>query len=90
MIKNEECTKNNIEHEKLEIINWIFSINDEKLLKKVSSLKEKSTSDLSLSKSNSKGNVSKKIRQFGFGKGTFTYTSEDFDTPLEEFKNYML
>lgn len=83
--------KNNIDHEKLEIINWIISIDDEKLLKKVSSLKEKNSHKLNLSESNSKDKTdkNKSIRQFGFGKGTFTYISEDFDAPLEEFKDYM-
>lgn len=29
------------------------------------------------------------IREFGFAKGTFTSISDDFDEPLEEFKEYM-
>ena len=30
-----------------------------------------------------------KRREAGFAKGTFTYTSTDFDEPLEEFREYM-
>ena len=32
---------------------------------------------------------SKPVRQFDFGKGTFTFISDDFDEPLENFKEYM-
>jgi antitoxin (DNA-binding transcriptional repressor) of toxin-antitoxin stability system len=30
-----------------------------------------------------------KKRVFGGGKGIFTYVSDDFDEPLEDFKDYM-
>jgi prevent-host-death family protein len=30
-----------------------------------------------------------KKRKFGFGRGTFTYVSADFDEPLPEFREYM-
>lgn len=69
--------KKNIEHEKLEIINWIINIKDEKLLNKINHIKEESTKK------------EPNIRKFGFAKGTFTSISDDFDAPLEEFKDYM-
>lgn len=28
-------------------------------------------------------------RKFGCGKGIFTYVSDDFDAPLDDFKEYM-
>lgn len=31
----------------------------------------------------------KKVRQPGFGKGTFTYVAEDFNAPLDDMKDYM-
>ena len=30
-----------------------------------------------------------KVRKAGFGKGTFTWVSDDFDEPLEDMKDYM-
>lgn len=71
--------KENLEHQKLDIINWVININDENVLKKIYSLKKQS--DLN--------NEDKPVRQFGFGKGTFTYISDDFDEPLDDFKEYM-
>lgn len=80
----------NIEHEKLEIINWVISINDENLLKKISSLKaENNIAKFPEKRKTPKTDKNDDIRKFGFGKGTFTYISDDFDAPLEEFKDYM-
>lgn len=31
----------------------------------------------------------KKVRQFGCGKGIFPYIADNFNEPLEEFKEYM-
>ena len=75
--------KKNIENEKLELINWILNINDEKTLKKILSLKDKNISD---NPDNQKNSV---VRKFGFAKGTFTNISEDFDDELSEFNEYM-
>ncbi len=39
--------------------------------------------------SKSTPNPKSKKRKFGCGKGIFTYISDDFDEPLEDFKEYM-
>lgn len=36
-----------------------------------------------------KENLPKKPLKAGFGKGTFTNVSDDFDAPLDELKDYM-
>ncbi len=61
-------------------------IKHEKLLHRINSLKIESVPKQGAKTNPKKGQG---IRKFGFGKGTFTYISEDFDDPLEEFKDYM-
>lgn len=34
------------------------------------------------------GGARKKVLPFGYGKGTVTHMAEDFDAPLEEFREY--
>lgn len=76
--------EDNINSTKIDIINSIINISDEKILKKIYSLTQEAKKNEHLSK-----NEKKDVRKFGFAKGTFTYISDDFDEPLEEFKEYM-
>ena len=46
-------------------------------------------SSTALPKSKEQATTNTNKRKFGFGKGTFTYVSDDFDAPLEDFKEYM-
>ncbi|MEZ4885763.1 MAG: DUF2281 domain-containing protein [Chitinophagales bacterium] len=46
-------------------------------------------SSTALPKSKEQATTNTTKRKFGFGKGTFTYVSDDFDAPLEDFKEYM-
>jgi len=46
-------------------------------------------SSTSLPKSKQQSLTNSHKRKFGFGKGTFTYVADDFDEPLEDFKDYM-
>jgi hypothetical protein len=64
---------------KLELISWISSLNENSMLEKVALLKE-----------GFKSRESKPgWRNFDDGKGIFTYAAEDFNEPLEDFKEYM-
>jgi hypothetical protein len=45
--------------------------------------------DLNLIKILKKENVDKKDRRFGSMKGLVVHISDDFDEPLEDFKDYM-
>ncbi len=44
--------------------------------------------DSSLPKSKQVNSNKSKKRKFGFGKGTFIEVADDFDAPLEDFKDY--
>ena len=67
----------NVEIQKLELIEWILKLQDPSAIKELLKVK--------------KVNPDKKIstRKFGGGKYIFTYVAEDFDEPLEDFKEYM-
>lgn len=69
----------NIQTQKLELINWILEINDEEVINQVSGILKEVINP----------KEPRKIRKRGFAKGFFTYVAEDFDEPLEEFKDYM-
>ena len=66
-----------VEIQKLEIIEWILKLKDPSAIKEIMKVKNV--------------NPSKKTRtrKFGGGKHIFTYVAEDFDEPLEDFKEYM-
>lgn len=66
-----------VETQKLELIDWILNLKDNSLLAEIARLK------------NAKIRTKTSRRKFGCGKGIFTYVSEDFDEPLEDFKEYM-
>lgn len=69
-----------IEVIKLELIQWILLVQDVKLLNKIQTIKE-----------NSVGQTSpKQPRQFGCGKGIFSYVADDFDATPPGFEDYML
>lgn len=67
----------NIEMEKSELINWINSLKDSKIIQDILALKKKSDVP------------NKQPRKFGDGKHIFTYVADDFNEPLEDFKEYM-
>jgi len=69
----------NVEAQKLEIIQWILKLKDASAIKKI----------FNLMQSESKQRNKNTARKFGSGKHIFTYISEDFDEPLEDFKEYM-
>ena len=67
-----------IETKKLEIINWIIQLKDFSIVQEILKVKEKKSRSIDTTKG-----------KFGCGKGIFTYVSEDFDEPLDDFKDYM-
>jgi hypothetical protein len=70
----------NTESLKLELIQWILSLKDPQTLDKIKQMKENS-----LEKA-----VVIQPRQFGCGKGIFTYVADDFDETPPGFEEYML
>lgn len=69
----------NVEAQKLEIIEWVLKLKDASAIKEI--IKLKHSKSLYRKKSSA--------RKFGGGKHIFTYIAEDFDEPLEDFKEYM-
>lgn len=69
-----------IEAIKLELIQWILLVQDIKLLNEIQTIKENSVRQTS----------SHKPRQFGCGKGIFSYVADDFDAIPPGFEDYML
>ena len=68
----------NIEAERSELINWIGKLKDQQLIQEILLLKKKTEKPTVLSP-----------RKFGDGKHIFTYIAEDFNAPLDAFKEYM-
>jgi hypothetical protein len=68
-----------VEHLKYQLIAWIIALNDTQLLQELSNIWEKSQQE-----------PAPKVRQFGGGKGMFPYMADDFNEPLEDFKEYMV
>ena len=66
-----------VETQKLELIEWILEQDDVTALEKIIQLKKNTASR------------QKKTRKFGSGKHIFTYVADDFDAPLDDFKEYM-
>ncbi len=62
---------------KLELIVWISHLKDNKLLKKLYSLKEGTMPP------------QKPVRKAGWGKNVFLYVAPDFDDTPEGFEEYM-
>jgi hypothetical protein len=66
-----------VETQKLELIEWILKLKDASAFREIMKIK-KATSGRKTA-----------VRKFGGGKHIFTYVAEDFDEPLEDFKEYM-
>lgn len=67
----------NIDTQKIELIDWIAKLQDQQIIESILHLKERSAS-----------RQERKKKVFGSGKDIVEYLSEDFNDPLEEFKNY--
>lgn len=72
----------NIEAEKSELISWINRLKDHSIIQEVLLLKKRAEAKEQLP-----GNEGK--REFGSGKHIFTYIADDFNEPLDDFKEYM-
>jgi len=70
----------NTESLKLELIQWILSLKDPQTLNKIQQMKENSSEKA----------VVVQPRQFGCGKGIFTYVADDFDEIPPGFEEFML
>ena len=70
----------NIETLKLELIQWILLLQDTQLLNEIQNIKEKS----------GENSTAIQHREFGCGKGIFTYVADDFDATPPGFEEYML
>lgn len=70
----------NIESLKLELIQWILFLKDLQLLNDIQKMKQHSVENT----------VAVQPRQFGCGKGIFTYVADDFDATHPGFEEYML
>jgi hypothetical protein len=68
----------NIDTIKVELIDWIAQINDQQTINKLLSLKNK----LSTQKSKPHSKI------YGSGKHLIDYVAEDFNEPLDVFKEY--
>ncbi len=66
-----------VETQKLELIEWILKLKDTSAIREIMKVKKSTTKRKT------------GVRKFGGGKHIFTYVSEDFDEPLEDFKEYM-
>jgi hypothetical protein len=64
----------------IELIQWILLLQDTQVLNEIQNLKEKSVEN----------STDLQPRQFGCGKGIFTYVADDFDATPPGFEKYML
>ena len=71
-----------IDAQKSEIINWISRLRDQKIIGEVLLLKKRSESE-------NQPVEKDKMREFGSGRHIFTNIAEDFNEPLDDFKEYM-
>ncbi len=70
---------------KSEMINWILSLKDESQVLKIFTLMKKSLNQ----KQGGSINTQDLVRQPGFGKHIFKGISDDFNEPIDDFKEYM-
>ncbi|MBI1289006.1 MAG: DUF2281 domain-containing protein [Flavobacteriales bacterium] len=68
----------NIDSVKVELIDWIAQLNDKNSINRILTLKKKLTPS---------GHRSEK-RIFGSGKHLIEFIADDFDEPLDQFKDY--
>jgi hypothetical protein len=69
----------NVDAQKLEIIGWVSRLKNSQIIQEIVKLMEKETEQT----------VEKPVKKYGSGKHVFTYVAEDFNEPLEDFKEYM-
>lgn len=74
-----------IETQKLELINFILNLNDPRWFSSLWQFVQQKTA---VEKSSDSSPSSP--RQFGFGKGTFSYVAPDFDETPPGFEEYMI
>lgn len=74
-----------IEAQKLELINIILNLNDPRLFSSLWQFIQEKTDAKTVSYPSSG-----KPRQFGFGKGTYSYVAPDFDETPSGFEDYMI
>jgi hypothetical protein len=75
-----------IEAHKLALIHRILALQDARQLKSLEQWLQNATQSAPKTKMNGKANP----RQFGCGKGIFTYVAPDFDDTPPGFEEYML
>ncbi|MCU0449082.1 MAG: DUF2281 domain-containing protein [Bernardetiaceae bacterium] len=68
-----------LEHLKYQIIAWVVALNDAQVLAQVAQTLQNAP----------ESEPPQKLRQFGSMKGLVLYMADDFNEPLEEFKEYM-
>ena len=68
----------NEQAQKLDLIRWIADLDDAQVLHQLAEIKEQA-----------RPNSSPVMRKFGDGKHIFTYVAEDFNEPLDDFREYM-
>jgi len=68
----------NIEAEKSELIDWISRLSDQQLIQEILLFRKKTETSKALLP-----------REFGGGKHFFSYIADDFNAPLDDFKEYM-
>lgn len=68
----------NEQAQKLDLIRWIAGLDDTQVLHQLTEIKERARPEAPGFK-----------RKFGDGKHVFTYVSDDFNEPLDDFREYM-
>ncbi len=68
----------NIDAKKIELIDWIARLQDQKTINSISQLKAQLA----------RKQVDDRIEVFGSGKDMIDFVSDDFNDPIEHFKDY--
>jgi hypothetical protein len=66
-----------METQKSELIDWIVQLNDPEIISKILSLKKRVEEKES------------RVRTFGSGRHFISYVADDFNEPLDDFKEYI-
>jgi hypothetical protein len=69
----------NVDAQKLEIIEWVSRLKNSQIIQELLKIREKEVNE----------EAGLPVRKFGCGKHIFTYVADDFNEPLEDFKEYM-
>ncbi|MGD1839643.1 MAG: hypothetical protein ACFB0B_01935 [Thermonemataceae bacterium] len=67
----------NIDSTKVELINWITQLNDQKVIARLLSLKKRFSAQ-----------TDSEQKIFGSGKHLVEFIDDDFNAPLDQFKDY--